>query len=241
MVFLGILGILGAIIGIAFWLGLFFTAAFVCTVIFRWVISPLAIPVTYPKLFSRDRLLLIVGFLTLMYVGLPILLMVYIIGLVRHLRAQARAEVTPPVDPEPCGIIPRFSMADMLAMVFSLGCSPAVFAVTRMYDHEHQALLFAGAVITFPACFLPMLYRLQIHNVPAGILRMLLIALAPFVAFASALLIPLALMAIFSRRPEILITFFAVCSFLILGRFLSTKARNQAREIAHYNTVNPVL
>jgi hypothetical protein len=235
------LGLLGVFFVIALWGGIVFLAAFVCALVFRWIYSPLAIPNIYPKLVARDRRILILGFMTMMYLGLPFLLITYLVGLFRHLRSQA----SPPPElfgiKEPCGIIPRFTMADMLAMVFSLGCSPAVFNVLKLFDREHPAILFAGAVITFPACFLPVLYRIQVHNVPSGITRMLLVALAPFVAFASALIIPVALVALFSGGGEGLIYLAVSIVALLAGRFLATKASDQARELANYKAIHPVL
>lgn len=195
--------------------------------IYRWVLSPLEIPPVFPKLAGRERRLMIMAFLTLFLVGLPLLFFTYLIGIFRHLRRQSHEHGVQEGDQLP--LIPRFTMSDMLAMVFSMGCTPALFMAMNLSNRNETPWVFACVLITFPACFLSMLYRIQLHHVPAGAVRMALLALAPFVAI-SVVCGPFFLLITFAE-PLAAIAATVFFGILVSGRMLSRIGVAQARAL----------
>ncbi len=221
-------------IGIGFWLalmGLFlYLPSWVFAWVFRVVLKPLEIPDVYPKLAARERRLMIIAYMTIFILGVPLLILYYAIGLIRHLRRQSQAHGPTTGDKMP--LIPRFTMADMLAMVFSISCTPVLFQSMKVFDREETVFVFLCAILTFPACFLAVLYRMQIHDVPGGKVRMALLAFSPFVAIASAAVIPYVFFALILDKNDakaMAVVVAIVCVLiLVIGRFLAAKAMEQA-------------
>lgn len=206
--------------------------------VFRFVLKPLEIPDSYSALASRERRLMVVTYSTLLIVGAPILLLMYLIGFIRHLRRQRFAHEWKEPDANP--LIPRFTLSDMLAMVFSLGCTPALYQASQVGKATDSLLvIFFASLLTFPACFLAALYRLNLHDVPSGPVRMAVVALAPFIAIASAGIIPYAFFSL-SRELTPQVTTAVFLMILLAGRALARKAAELGHAATAVAVAEPV-
>ena len=146
---------------------------------------------------------------------------------------------------DPCPILPRFSMSDMLAMAFSLGFVPVLCQVIApmfsdqqwLADHPQelqlvQAMFFVIALIAFPACFLSTLYRLHLNRVPASLPRLVMLALAPYVVAACWIVIPCAIAAPFvysdaHAKPHLAVVLGTAMGLMVLGGIAAHIARGQ--------------
>jgi hypothetical protein len=173
----------------------------------KWSLSPLAIPnnETFRGLHRRERfltlLLLSMFFLfPLWLISVGVLLMSYGIGLYRHIKSRTNPPEGAFAKAPPVPIIPRFSLSDLMAIVFSFGCAPAILlpvsSMQQTQQREMTVTIFIIAIITFPACFLCVLYRLECHRIPAGVRRMACVALAPYVNLGSILILPLTILGL---------------------------------------------
>jgi len=139
----------------------------------------------------------------------------------------------------------------MLAMVFSLGFVPVLYQLIAtaisgqewMVHHarelqQWQLIFFGMAAVTFPACFLCALYRLDINKVPPSMPRSVMLALAPYAVLACWLLIPVGawtLIAMTDRHasfPEIVFFLAAAAALLFIGRYAAGAAQARIEQTA---------
>jgi hypothetical protein len=232
-----VVGILGGIAfvfgGAAYWLR-------------KWSLSPIAIPndETYRALYLRERFLtlflLCMFFLfSLWLISVAALLLIYAIGVCRHIKSRTNPPQGAFAKAPPVPIIPRFALSDLMAIVFSFGCAPAILLPMSWIRQAEQraatVAVFVIAILTFPACFLCMLYRLECHRVPAGLPRLACVAFAPYVTLSCVSLLPLTIIALitagFRSEDSIVLWIYLSISIVLLvaGRVLANMASNAAQ------------
>jgi hypothetical protein len=215
-----------------------FLIVYVCGRFFRWILKPLDIPTASVAEFKRERTLSYVIFASMLLttIGVFILGITYLVGIVRHIRRQVRNAGAANPDASP-RVIPSFSLSELMAMVFSIGLAPVI--LQTLTDESNKELAFWGlivAIAVFPACFLCALYRLEFNRVPPGSSRLLLLAIAPYLALAVAS-IPIfsLLLLIFngirkSIPPQYIAWIVLSCAVVLVARILATQASLAARE-----------
>jgi len=167
----------------------------------NWTFRPIAIPKDeeFIRLFKRERFLTMLLFTVLFVspmlwiIGLGVLVITYAMGIYRHLKSRLNPQLSIGTS-APFPLIPRFSLSDLMAMVFSFGCAPAILLpIPIEHSSQHVAIvaIFSVALVTFPACFLCVLYRLECNQVPAGVPRMACVAIGPYVLLGSLAILPL--------------------------------------------------
>ena len=215
-----------------------FLVVYACARFYRWILNPLAISEDSVAEFKRERTLSYVLFTTIFMtsIGVLILVITYIVGLVRHIRRQsASAGAAAPV--ASLRVIPRFSLSELLVMVFSIGFAPVVIQSLLIGADPtvgFWALIIAIAI--FPLCFLGVLYRLDFHCVPSCKPRMLLLAITPYMVLSIAS-IPIApfFFFLFSLNPnrgippQMYAWMVAMCFFIAGGRVLAGHAASAAQ------------
>src|SRR5262245_23439896 len=123
---------LGVAFAIGFWGGVAFIFGAIAYYLRKWTLSPIAIPKTeeFKQIARREWLLtsLLLGtffLFPLWLIGIIVLLRTYLIGAYRHLRSRM-SPPAPHIKVPPVPIIPRFSLSELMAIVFSFGCAPAI-------------------------------------------------------------------------------------------------------------------
>ncbi len=208
--------------------------ALVSGLFFRFILNPLAIPRSASVEFKRERSLAYVIFfaLAMSIYGAVVLGVVYLVGFVRHLRLQTRNSGAQHADYS--RIIPRFTLSELILMVFSTGVAPLIFqALTWEDDKDMSIIILVVSLALFPACFICALYRLDFHNVPRGAARSAALALTPYAALATAS-IPLYVVFFLVARfvnipPQFYISIFLVISTLVATRLCYGRAAELAQ------------
>jgi hypothetical protein len=80
---------------------------------------------------------------------------------------------------------PRFSLAELLAMVVSFGCAPLVFSLLYFVSvTENAPAVLTFAFILFPIAYLRAVQRLNANRVPPGFARSALVFIYPYMIYA---------------------------------------------------------
>jgi len=222
------------VFAVAIWFVAAWVFAWLCGIILRFVLRPLDVP--FDIELRRERRVTRIAFMSqLFWYGGPVLLVVtYIVGAVRHFRMMSAAERNHAPVKHP--IIPRFTISDLLVMVFSLGFFPVISAqlTPNMGDIQSaQVLILILGAISFPAYFICALYRLETNEVPAGWVRSAFLFIAPYVfhACAACVTAPFYLLVLSSSRsgiiPELYFGFYG--GVLLAGRLIAARAGALAR------------
>jgi len=218
---------------VTFWIG---------GAIFRFTLQPLAIPDSYDIVQTRERIVLIVTALCVFlgYFGAAVLLLHYAIEFWRHLRSRARAAGGGEQEKK-FPFIPRFSISDMLTMIFSIGLAPMIMQIAGL-GRADSARYFVSCLIIYPGLFLCALCRLEIHKVAPSWARLLFLGFAPYVALASigsaaAAILLCCLPFVMNVGSDSMAGLFAViflgviaisCVILIAARIIAVAAKRRA-------------
>lgn len=191
----------GALIGIGVVVLVIAILVWINSGLIGWILNPLDIAAPFEAERKRERRLrrfaLFGGMLG--YFGIAILGPVYLIGWLRHLKTprpprEGGQEVR-------VGIIPQFSLADLLTLVFSLGFFPIIMQQLLGVNARqgNEAAVFLSAAAGFPAFFVCGLYRTEIHRAPRGWKRTAFLALVPYLFCATPALVTSPFMLLGSR------------------------------------------
>ncbi len=100
-----------------------------------------------------------------------------------YIYSSQRREMPAPEPRKP--FIPKFALSDLLAMVFSIGFAPVVFAMlyfVNLRNSSYQVVVVAA--ILFPIAFLYVAQCLNAHNVPAGAVRAAFVFIFPYLVYS---------------------------------------------------------
>lgn len=218
-----------------FWLGFVCFFGFLLGFAFRFVLGPLAIPKTAQREFKRERLLSYLLFFSLGFstLALPLLGIVYLIGLIRHIRN--RSALAGASQPDSARIIPRFVLSELLLMVFGLGILPLIVqALALEKSNDLAAGALYGGFAVFPACYLCALYRLNFHNIPSCGRRSLILVLTPYCALSIASLAIGTLIMLFAGyvhlQPQFFVWLAACVAVVIVTRVTASQLADEAAD-----------
>jgi|GEM_PF-6978307 len=134
--------------------GAFFLYVTAVSVAVKAMLKPLEIPDR--SIFDREFFLIVFGVIA------------FVIVMLKKALGRDRSK--------PSG--PRFSLAELLVMIFSLAAYPTI--VSSYSGNENMAWAFIGGASYFPGLFLCALERLNTHDAPSSKARIAFLALFPY-------------------------------------------------------------